>query len=44
MNALPAQPSLYQINTRVWLTELSKSLGSANDAGQHARTPSWTLG
>ena len=27
MKALPAQPSLYQINTRVWLTELSKSLG-----------------
>ena len=27
MMALPAHPSLYQINTRVWLTELSKSLG-----------------
>lgn len=27
MKALPAHPSLYQINTRVWLTELSKSLG-----------------
>jgi len=27
MKAVPAQPSLYQINTRVWLTELSKSLG-----------------
>jgi glycosidase len=27
MKALPAQPSLYQINTRVWLTELSKGLG-----------------
>jgi hypothetical protein len=27
MKALPAQPSLYQINTRVSLTELSKSLG-----------------
>jgi hypothetical protein len=27
MKALPAQPSLYQINTRVWLTGLSKSLG-----------------
>jgi Alpha amylase, catalytic domain len=27
MKALPAQPSLYQINTRVWLTELSRSLG-----------------
>ena len=27
MKAFPAQPSLYQINTRVWLTELSKSLG-----------------
>jgi alpha amylase-like protein len=29
MKALPAQPALYQINTRVWLTELSKSLGRA---------------
>ncbi|MGD0291305.1 MAG: alpha-amylase family glycosyl hydrolase [Candidatus Binataceae bacterium] len=27
MKSLPPQPSLYQINTRVWLTELSKSLG-----------------
>jgi hypothetical protein len=27
MTAAPAHPSLYQINTRVWLTELSKSLG-----------------
>jgi len=27
MKAVPAYPSLYQINTRVWLTELSKSLG-----------------
>jgi hypothetical protein len=27
MKVLPAQPSLYQINTRVWLTELSRSLG-----------------
>jgi len=27
MKALPAYPSLYQINTRVWLTELSKSVG-----------------
>ena len=27
MKALPAQPSLYQINTRVWLTELSRALG-----------------
>jgi hypothetical protein len=29
MTALPAQPTLYQVNTRVWLTELSKSLGRA---------------
>jgi S1-C subfamily serine protease len=29
MKALPAYPSLYQINTRVWLTELSRSLGRA---------------
>ena len=27
MKALPLNPSLYQINTRVWLTELSRSLG-----------------
>jgi glycosidase len=27
MKALPAYPSLYQINTRVWLTELSRGLG-----------------
>ncbi len=27
MKALPACPSLYQINTRVWLTELSRGLG-----------------
>jgi hypothetical protein len=27
MTALPAYPSLYQINTRVWLTELSRALG-----------------
>jgi hypothetical protein len=27
MKALPAYPSLYQINTRVWLTEQSRSLG-----------------
>jgi len=26
MKGLPAQPSLYQINARVWLTEVSKSL------------------
>ena len=29
MKALPAHPSLYQINTRVWLTELSRTLGKA---------------
>jgi hypothetical protein len=27
MKALPAYPSLYQINSRVWLTELSRALG-----------------
>ena len=25
----PRYPSLYQINTRVWLTELSRTLGRA---------------
>ena len=29
MKTLPAYPSLYQINTRVWLTELSRSLRRA---------------
>ena len=28
----PRYPSLYQINTRVWLTELSRA-GPAGDAG-----------
>src|SRR6185436_6390062 len=27
MNSEPRYPSLYQINTRVWLTELSHALG-----------------
>ena len=27
MKALPAHPVLYQVNTRVWLTELSRALG-----------------
>jgi hypothetical protein len=27
MSELPLSPSLYQINTRVWLTELSRALG-----------------
>jgi alpha amylase-like protein len=27
MKSLPAYPTLYQINTRVWLTELSRTLG-----------------
>ena len=42
MKALPTHPWLYQLNPYVWLTELSQSLGSANDAGQHTRTPTWT--
>ena len=29
MNTWPKYPSLYQINTRVWLTELSRKLGRA---------------
>ena len=32
----PLYPSLYQINTRVWLTELSRSLGPAGHAGRHS--------
>ena len=35
--ARPRYPSLYQINTRVWLTELSRKLGRAADAGRHPR-------
>ena len=27
MKALPAYPSVYQINTCVWLTELARALG-----------------
>ena len=27
LKALPAYPALYQINTRVWLTELSEGIG-----------------
>ena len=33
----PRYPSLYQINTRVWLTELSRDAGPARDAGRRAR-------
>jgi hypothetical protein len=42
MKTLPAYPWLCQ--PHLWLTELAKSLGSANEAGQHTRTPSWTAG
>ena len=31
--AKPLYPSLYQINTRVWLTELSRALGRPGHAG-----------
>jgi hypothetical protein len=33
MKASPVYPSIYQINTRVWLTELSRSLGRGGHAG-----------
>jgi hypothetical protein len=39
----PRYPSLYQINTRVWLTELSGTLGQARHAGTISRTSNWTL-
>ena len=29
MHGLPRYPSLYQINTRVWLTELARARGGA---------------
>ena len=32
----PRYPSLYQINTRVWLTELSRTLGRPRHAGRHS--------
>ena len=31
--ATPRYPSLYQINTRVWLTDLSRSLGRNSHTG-----------
>ena len=34
--AKPRYPSLYQINTRVWLTELSARLGRPRHAGRHS--------
>ena len=39
MKALPAHPSLYQINTRVWLTELSRKLGKSR--WTISRTANW---
>ena len=38
----PGNPSLYQINTRVWLTELSQSLGRAAHARRYSRLR-WTV-
>jgi hypothetical protein len=40
----PRSPSLYQINTRVWLTEVSKNLGrrhvkSPAELGSSCRAP-----
>ena len=32
----PRYPALYQINTRVWLTELSRPLGQARHLGRCA--------
>ena len=31
----PLYPALYQINTRVWLTELSQAAGPAGDVGRY---------
>jgi hypothetical protein len=43
MKALPAYPFLYQINTRVWLTELSRALdrlgGAMGDGRVNIETP-----
>ena len=34
-------PALYQINTRVWLTELSQQLWASAPRWMIFRTPSW---
>ena len=41
MKALPAHPSLYQVNTRVWLTGLSAPWAGA-PRWTTSRTPNWT--
>jgi hypothetical protein len=38
----PLYPSLYQVNTRVWLTELSRALGRPATLWTTCRTLSWT--
>ena len=40
--AAPRYPSLYQINTRVWLTELSRALGRGRPRSTTCRTPTST--
>ncbi len=43
----PLYPSLYQINTRVWLMALSQALGrpaTLDDIPDVSRFPSWAAG
>ena len=37
----PIYPSLYQLNTQVWLTELSRQLGPAHRPSTIFPTPRW---
>ena len=42
IQAPPTYPALYQVNTRVWLTERSRTPGPAGHAGRHSgRGPGW---
>ena len=38
----PRYPALYQINTRVWLTELVARARQARDTSTTFRMPNWT--
>ena len=42
MRDLPINPSLYQVNTRVWLTELSRASGQTRSPWTTSPTQSWT--
>ncbi len=42
MRDLPINPSLYQVNTRVWLTKLSRATGQTRPPWTTSPTQSWT--